>query len=159
MHKGKRQQGGWDKRVGGSVACYSTFVFPCLKTRPLQSCSRQIQTHIEDNLPWSLHNSVFLMKKYNAGFFFRQNLTKFYQRNRLFYNIWVTVQLRERFSGFSVQEMRRRRGGSGFKMLSGFVHCEFNVCENWNTFMPLRGSIGLLKPRRNPCSQTSSIMG
>lgn len=32
-------------------------------------------------------------------------------------------------------------------MLSGFVHCEFNVCENWNTFMALQGNTGLLSPR------------
>lgn len=31
-------------------------------------------------------------------------------------------------------------------MLSGSVHCEFNVCANWNTFLPLQENTGLPSP-------------
>lgn len=108
---------------------------PCLLQSPhYPSWPLQSQTLMKKNLPPKLHISAFLIKKYSTGllfFFFRENSERIIRGTDCF-TIFVLQYNCERFSGFSLQEMRRRRGGSGFKILSVFVHCEFNVCEKWN---------------------------
>lgn len=66
--EGKGKKVGQGKKGREDLWLHTVLLCHHFKTHPSQSCSLQIQTLIENNLPPRLHNLTFPIKKHSAGF-------------------------------------------------------------------------------------------